>query len=276
MLEILPLLKWVGGKRQILGELISLMPSTYNTYCEPFLGGGALFFALHPSKAIVNDINEELINFYEVVRDDHQALLDIISEYQAKDCEEFFYEIRALDRDVENFKKTSKVVKAARTFYLNRTCFNGLYRVNSKGFFNSPYGKPIYKFIIDTDRFVAMSTYLKEQDITLCSNTYEYVLDKLKKGDFVYLDPPYDRVSTTSFTSYSKYDFTQADQHRLRLACDKLNERGVKFMLSNAPTDFIVEEFKDYHKSFVSASRIVNSKVEGRGKGKEIIVRNYK
>jgi DNA adenine methylase len=276
MLEILPLLKWVGGKRQILGELISLMPSTYNTYCEPFLGGGALFFALHPSKAIVNDINEELINFYEVVRDDHQALLDIISEYQAKDCEEFFYEIRALDRDVENFKKTSKVVKAARTFYLNRTCFNGLYRVNSKGFFNSPYGKPIYKFIIDTDRFVAMSTYLKEQDITLCSNTYEYVLDKLKKGDFVYLDPPYDRVSTTSFTSYSKYDFTQADQHRLRLACDKLNERGVKFMLSNAPTDFIVEEFKDYHQSFVSASRIVNSKVEGRGKVKEIIVRNYK
>ena len=276
MLEILPLLKWVGGKRQILGELISLMPSTYNTYCEPFLGGGALFFALHPSKAIVNDINEELINFYEVVRDDHQALLDIISEYQAKDCEEFFYEIRALDRDVENFKKTSKVVKAARTFYLNRTCFNGLYRVNSKGFFNSPYGKPIYKFIIDTDRFVAMSTYLKEQDITLCSNTYEYVLDKLKKGDFVYLDPPYDRVSTTSFTSYSKYDFTQADQHRLRLACDKLNDRGVKFMLSNAPTDFIVEEFKDYHQSFVSASRIVNSKVEGRGKVKEIIVRNYK
>lgn len=276
MLEILPLLKWVGGKRQILGELISLMPSAYNTYCEPFLGGGALFFALHPSKAIVNDINEELINFYEVVRDDHQALLDIISEYQAKDCEEFFYEIRALDRDVENFKKTSKVVKAARTFYLNRTCFNGLYRVNSKGFFNSPYGKPIYKFIIDTDRFVAMSTYLKEQDITLCSNTYEYVLDKLKKGDFVYLDPPYDRVSTTSFTSYSKYDFTQADQHRLRLACDKLNERGVKFMLSNAPTDFIVEEFKDYHQSFVSASRIVNSKVEGRGKVKEIIVRNYK
>ena len=274
MLEILPLLKWVGGKRQILGELISLMPSTYNTYCEPFLGGGALFFALHPSKAIVNDINEELINFYEVVRDDHQALLDIISEYQAKDCEEFFYEIRALDRDVENFKKTSKVVKAARTFYLNRT--NGLYRVNSKGFFNSPYGKPIYKFIIDTDRFVAMSTYLKEQDITLCSNTYEYVLDKLKKGDFVYLDPPYDRVSTTSFTSYSKYDFTQADQHRLKLACDKLNERGVKFMLSNAPTDFIVEEFKDYHQSFVSASRIVNSKVEGRGKVKEIIVRNYK
>lgn len=276
MLEILPLLKWVGGKRQILGELISLMPSTYNTYCEPFLGGGALFFALHPSKAIVNDINEELINFYEVVRDDHQALLDIISEYQAKDCEEFFYEIRALDRDIENFKKTSKVVKAARTFYLNRTCFNGLYRVNSKGFFNSPYGKPIYKFIIDTDRFVAMSTYLKEQDITLCSNTYEYVLDKLKKGDFVYLDPPYDRVSTTSFTSYSKYDFTQADQHRLKLACDKLNERGVKFMLSNAPTDFIVEEFKDYHQSFVSASRIVNSKVEGRGKVKEIIVRNYK
>ena len=276
MLEILPLLKWVGGKRQILGELISLMPSTYNTYCEPLLGGGALFFALHPSKAIVNDINEELINFYEVVRDDHQALLDIISEYQAKDCEEFFYEIRALDRDVENFKKTSKVVKAARTFYLNRTCFNGLYRVNSKGFFNSPYGKPIYKFIIDTDRFVAMSTYLKEHNITLCSNTYEYVLDKLKKGDFVYLDPPYDRVSTTSFTSYSKYDFTQADQHRLRLACDKLNERGVKFMLSNAPTDFIVEEFKDYHQSFVSASRIVNSKVEGRGKVKEIIVRNYK
>jgi len=276
MLEILPLLKWVGGKRQILGELISLMPSTYNTYCEPFLGGGALFFALHPSKAIVNDINEELINFYEVVRDDHQALLDIISEYQAKDCEEFFYEIRALDRDVENFKKTSKVVKAARTFYLNRTCFNGLYRVNSKGFFNSPYGKPIYKFIIDTDRFVAMSTYLKEHNITLCSNTYEYVLDKLKKGDFVYLDPPYDRVSTTSFTLYSKYDFTQADQHRLRLACDKLNERGVKFMLSNAPTDFIVEEFKDYHQSFVSASRIVNSKVEGRGKVKEIIVRNYK
>lgn len=276
MLEILPLLKWVGGKRQLLGDLISLMPSTYNTYCEPFLGGGALFFALHPSKAIVNDINEELINFYEVVRDDHQALLDIISEYQAKDCEEFFYEIRALDRDVENFKKTSKVVKAARTFYLNRTCFNGLYRVNSKGFFNSPYGKPIYKFIIDTDRFVAMSTYLKEQDITLCSNTYEYVLDKLKKGDFVYLDPPYDRVSTTSFTSYSKYDFTQADQHRLKLACDKLNERGVKFMLSNAPTDFIVEEFKDYHQSFVSASRIVNSKVEGRGKVKEIIVRNYK
>ena len=276
MLEILPLLKWVGGKRQILGELISLMPSTYNTYCEPFLGGGALFFALHPSKAIVNDINEELINFYEVVRDDHQALLDIISEYQAKDCEEFFYEIRALDRDVENFKKTSKVVKAARTFYLNRTCFNGLYRVNSKGFFNSPYGKPIYKFIIDTDRFVAMSTYLKEHNITLCSNTYEYVLDKLKKGDFVYLDPPYDRVSTTSFTSYSKYDFTQADQHRLRLACDKLNERGVKFMLSNAPTDFIVEEFKDYHQRFVSASRIVTSKVEGRGKVKEIIVRNYK
>ena len=189
MLEILPLLKWVGGKRQILGELISLMPSTYNTYCEPFLGGGALFFALHPSKAIVNDINEELINFYEVVRDDHQALLDIISEYQAKDCEEFFYEIRALDRDVENFKKTSKVVKAARTFYLNRTCFNGLYRVNSKGFFNSPYGKPIYKFIIDMIKEMEEQYKLLKDVTAYYEMTSQFDVPSLGDDDFEEIDP---------------------------------------------------------------------------------------
>jgi len=271
---VAPVLKWVGGKRQLLNVLLPLLPNKFITYCEPFIGGGALFFNLQPKKAYVNDINDELIRVYNVIKNDVDAL---IAELQCFENDaDYFYAVRDWDRDKDKYYALPAIRKAARILYLNKTCYNGLFRVNSAGEFNSPFGSYRNPNIVNAPTLRAVSSYLNTADIHLTSLDYEDVLNDLPKGSFVYLDPPYDPVSdTSSFTGYSKGGFSRDDQIRLRECCDRLHSRGLKFMLSNSATTFIKEQYSDYHITVVQAKRAVNSDAAKRGEVDEVVVRNY-
>jgi DNA adenine methylase len=271
---VAPVLKWVGGKRQLLDTLVPLLPKRITSYCEPFVGGGALLFYLQPKIAYVNDINSDLIRVYSVIKDNVEALISELSKY--KNEADFFYAVRDWDRDKEKYASLSEVEKAARIIYLNKTCYNGLYRVNNAGEFNSPFGNYRNPNIVNAPVLRAVSAYLNTATIHLTSVDYEEVLQKIPRGTFVYLDPPYDPISQTSnFTGYSKGGFTKADQIRLRECCDALNARGIKFMLSNSATEFIQEQYKNYNITFVKAKRAVNSVASKRGNVDEVVVRNY-
>ena len=271
---VAPVLKWVGGKRQLLGTLTPLLPQRITTYCEPFVGGGALLFNLQPNTAYVNDINGDLIRVYNVIKSDVESLIAALQEY--KNEADFFYAVRDWDRDKEKYSSLSDVQKAARILYLNKTCYNGLFRVNNAGEFNSPFGNYRNPNIVNAPTLRAVNSYLNTATVHLSSTDYAEVLKTLPKGIFVYLDPPYDPVSdTSSFTGYSKGGFTRNDQIRLRECCDDLNARGLKFMLSNSATDFIKEQYSAYHITVVQAKRAVNSDSTKRGEVDEVVVRNY-
>lgn len=266
-----PVIKWAGGKRQLLPELRRRLPSSYNRYFEPFIGGGALYFDIAPFDAYISDINPELVNLYEVIRDDVEALISDLSSHE--NSLEYYNEIRALDRN-PNYTNISPVRKASRFIYLNKTCFNGLYRVNRKGFFNVPFGRYANPNFLNKESLYAASEVLQAAQIE-CSG-FENILNFVKQGDFVYFDPPYIPLSqTSSFTSYSKEDFGMDKQMALKLLCDKLSEMGVKFMLSNSDTKISRELYAAYNVEEVYASRFINSKADSRGKISEIIVRNY-
>lgn len=271
---VTPVVKWVGGKRQLLESIVPLLPDSITSYCEPFVGGGALLFHLQPDIAQINDINPELILLYQVVRDKVDELVKELSDYV--NTSEFFYKVRNLDRDRLVYDKLSDVEKAARFIYLNKTCFNGIYRVNKAGEFNVPFGNYKNPNIVNASVLYAVSKYLNNSDIAMTTVDYSEVLEKVTKETFVYIDPPYDPISdTSSFTSYSKCGFTREDQIRLRECCDKLDKRGVKFLLSNSATDFIMDQYSDYKVSIVQAKRNVNSVGSKRGKIDEVLVRNY-
>lgn len=271
---VAPVLKWVGGKRQLLSTLTPLLPKHITTYCEPFVGGGAMLFHLQPTTAYVNDINNDLIGVYNIIKSDVGALIETLSEF--KNESEFFYAVRDWDRDKEKYAALSEVEKAARILYLNKTCFNGLYRVNNAGEFNSPFGNYRNPNIVNAPVLRAVSAYLNSATIYLSSKDYSEILQTIPKGTFVYLDPPYDPVSNTSnFTGYTKGGFSHADQIRLRHDCDKLTARGIKFMLSNSSTEFIRGEYKDYNITPVHAKRAINSVASKRGDVDEVVIRNY-
>ena len=271
---VAPVLKWVGGKRQLLDKLIPLLPQHVTTYCEPFVGGGALLFELQPNIAYINDINVDLIRVYDVIKNDVESLISALQEY--KNEADFYYSVRDWDRDKEKYSSLSDVQKAARILYLNKTCYNGLFRVNNAGEFNSPFGNYRNPNIVNAPTLRAVSSYLNTATVYLTSLDYAEVLKTLPKGTFVYLDPPYDPVSdTSSFTGYSKGGFTRDDQIRLRKFCDALNERGIKFMLSNSATEFIKEQYSAYNITVVHAKRAINSDSTKRGEVDEVVVRNY-
>ena len=271
---VAPVLKWVGGKRQLLDILTDLLPERITTYCEPFVGGGALLFSLQPTNAYVNDINRELIRVYTVIRDNVDELISALHKY--KNDAAFFYSVREWDRDKEKYASISDVDKAARILYLNKTCYNGLFRVNNAGEFNSPFGNYRNPNIVNAPILRAVSSYFKAAKIRFSSVDYTQVLDELPKNAFVYLDPPYDPVSdTASFTGYAKGGFTLDDQKRLREYCDKLTSRGIKFMLSNSSTDFIRKQYSAYNINIIQAKRIINSDCTKRGEIDEVVVRNY-
>lgn len=272
---VAPVLKWVGGKRQLLGALTSLLPQRITTYCEPFVGGGALLFDLQPKTAYVNDINHDLICVYNVIKNDVEALITVLQDF--KNEADYFYAVRDWDRDKARYSSLSDVQKAARVLYLNKTCYNGLFRVNNAGEFNSPFGSYRNPNIVNIPTLRAVSSYLNTATVHLTSVDYADVLKSLPTGTFVYLDPPYDPVSdTASFTGYSKRGFTRDDQIRLRECCDDLHKRGLKFILSNSATDFIKEQYAAYHITIVQAKRAVNSDSRKRGEIDEVVVRNYK
>ncbi len=269
--EIYPIVKWVGGKRQLMFELLKIMPKSYNRYFEPFVGGGALFFELQPENAYISDMNEELINLYSVVRDNVYELIEDLGKHEVS--KEYFLEIRNIDR-TEQYAKLSNIERASRFIYLNRTCFNGMYRVNSKGKFNVPFGHYKNPRIIDENNLLNCSKLLNKTEIK-CADFSE-ILTKVQKDDFVYFDPPYVPLNeTSSFTSYTKDGFDIDMQFKLRDICDELDSMGVKFMLSNSDTKLVNELYANYEIKKVFASRQINANADGRGKITEALVRNY-
>jgi len=274
--ELTPILKWVGGKRQILDKILPFIPEHYSTYYEPFVGGGAVFFALHPKKAVLNDLNSELINVYIVIKTNAKLLIEELDKHSKQHSKEHFYYIRALDRNKTEYDKLSDVQKAARTIYLNKTCYNGLYRVNANGEFNTPFGKYKNPNILNEKCILAISKYLQEADIRIKCGDYRKILSSARKGAFVYFDPPYMPVSTTSnFTNYTASGFTIEQQVELKQTCDDLDRRGIKFLLSNANTAEIRRLYAGYRIKVIKAKRAINSVGNKRGVVEEVLVRNY-
>lgn len=270
-----PILKWVGGKRQLLDEILPLVPK-YTTYVEPFVGGGALFFELQPSKALINDFNNELINVYQTIKDNPELLIESLLQHKEKNTHDYFYELRELDRNPEVYGKLSNVDKASRVIYLNKTCYNGLYRVNASGQFNSPYGKYKNPNIVNDIVIRAISDYLKKNKITILNGDYKYALENLGKGTFVYLDPPYMPISSSaSFTGYTENGFDENMQTELKNECDKLNSKGIKFLQSNSDCKFIRDLYKGYNIKTIKAKRSINSKGDKRGDINELLIFNY-
>lgn len=270
---VVPFVKWVGGKRQLLHE-IDLHVPTFSTYYEPFVGGGAVLFHLQPRKAVINDSNSELTNLYKVIKDSPEELIEDLKQHENQP--DYFYEIRSKDRDRQQYEQMSDVEKASRIIYLNKTCYNGLFRVNSAGEFNAPFGRYKNPNIVNEITIRAVSDYLSATDIQIKNVDYEDSLKGIRKGAFVYFDPPYDPVSSSAnFTGYTKGGFGRDEQERLKSVCDKLSAKGIKFLLSNSSTDFIRDLYKDYSIVFVQANRAVNSKGDKRGKVAELLVKNY-
>lgn len=269
---VVPFVKWAGGKRQLLPELIKRVPK-FTTYCEPFVGGGALFFYLQPKKAIINDFNKDLINTYITIQNNVESLIQHLSTY--KNDSESYYKIRELDR-TPLFHRMSATEKASRLIYLNKTCYNGLFRVNSMGEFNSPFGSYKSPNIVNEPTLRAIHNYFQNADVTFLSGDFEAAVKGLKKGTFVYFDPPYDPVSASSnFTGYTNLGFGKQEQRRLKEVCDELNAKGIKFLLSNSATDFILDLYKEYNIEKISAKRVINSNANNRGNVDEVLIRNY-
>lgn len=271
---VAPIVKWAGGKRQIIDEIVRFIPEKFTTYYEPFLGGGAVLFYLQPKKAIVNDINTELINLYKVIKNNIDELIFDLKKH--KNEKEYYYQIRELDRDKRVYDSLTDVQKASRTLYLNKTCYNGLFRVNRAGEFNTPFGNYKNPNIVNEDTLRAVNEYFNKADIKFLCTDFEESLRGIRKGSFVYLDPPYNPVSiTANFTSYDKSGFDKNEQIRLKKTCDWLNKKGVKFLLSNSKTDFILDLYKEYKIEIIQAKRPINSKPDRRGEVDEVLVRNY-
>ena len=269
-----PVVKWVGGKRQLLEEIIQRLPKRVTTYCEPFLGGGAVLFSLQPKNAIVNDLNADLMLVYEVIRDNVELLIAALEKHE--NTAEYFYNIRDLDRDKDAYREMSAVDRASRIIYLNKTCYNGLFRVNLSGEFNSPFGHYKNPNIVNAPVLRAVSKYLTANNIQLFHVDFEEVLRQVPRGTFVYLDPPYDPVSdTASFTGYNQGGFGQEEQERLKRCCDELTARGVRFLLSNSATIFIQNLYTGYTVEIVHAKRAINSDASKRGAVEEVLIRNY-
>lgn len=276
-----PFVKWVGGKRQLLAQFRNnklYPPRSFNTftnyYFEPFAGGAAVFFDLLPNKAHINDLNEELVATYNIIKNDVKTLISNLNSESYRYDKELFLKIRSL-----NPLDLSEIERASRFIYLNRTGFNGMYRVNKSGQFNVPFGKYNNPLICDEANLNRVADALK--GVTITSLSYKFILDLAKKGDFIYLDPPYYPVTkTASFTTYTNDVFLEKQQEELRDAYLELNNRGCFVMLSNSDTPFIESLFAPFSKegikiNKVQAGRSINSNSSKRGKVSEILVTNY-
>ena len=274
--RIAPVFKWGGGKRQLLDDILPLIPA-HTRYYEPFIGGAAVLFGLQPKNAIINDFNEELINTYITIRDNPKALITELEQHKANNSVEYFYEVRAWDRDKDAYAELSNIKRAARTLYLNKTCFNGLYRVNKQGFFNTPCGKYKNPDIVNAEKIMAIHEYLSKNKVVIKHGDYKEALKGIRKGAFVYFDPPYmpPENGDETFTSYTVDGFGPDKQIELKELCDKLTVRGVKFMLSNSSCSFIKDLYKDYDIKIVSARRNVSADTAKRILIDEVLVRNY-
>ncbi len=266
-----PLLKWAGGKRSQLERIVGLFPGDIRErgYHEPFIGGGAVFFHVEPGSGSINDINPKLMNFYRVVRDDPEALIEEASKYRYEEGE--YYELRAR----YNSPGLSEVEYAAILLYLNKTAYNGLYRVNSKGGFNVPFGRHVDPTIVKPRSILRASALLGEIEIR-CGG-YDYVLDVAQKGSLCYMDPPYHPASVTAnFTDYSAKGFNVRDQERVRDLCLELDRRGVIFVLSNSHTEKVMELYGGlgFRIESLKTRRSISSKVSSRDSGFDLLITN--
>lgn len=268
-----PFVKWAGGKRQLLEELKSLVPKDYNRYFEPFIGGGALFFELMPKDAVINDYNKELINLYRIVKSSPIELFNDTQKH--KNTENYYYEMRSIDRDIKNFEKLSEIERASRFLYLNKSGFNGLYRVNSKNQNNVPFGRYKNPQYCDLINITVCSNLLQTTEI-LCGD-FRGIKEMINEGDFVYFDPPYMPITkTSSFTGYTDKGFDEVMQLELKELCDYIDYIGAYFMLSNSYTEYINNLYSNkYTIHTVEANRNINSRGDRRGKVKEVLIVNY-
>jgi DNA adenine methylase len=263
-----PFLKWAGGKNCLLGHLTEFVPDSYNRYCEAFVGGGAFFFHLAPSKAILSDANFELIHCFRMVQKKPEELIDALQSYENEESE--FYRIRA-----QNPNSLGAVRRAARFIYLNKTCFNGLYRVNRAGQFNTPYANNPTAQYVDEHALLAASAALKKAEL-LCCDFAEVTDAKAQKNDFFYFDPPYMPVSDFSdFKRYTANQFGEADHVRLAQAFSRLDKMGCHVLLSNSYHSKVKELYKGFKQTVVTAPRSINCRGARRGHVKELLITNY-
>ncbi|MCT7594688.1 DNA adenine methylase [Aliarcobacter butzleri] len=276
-----PFIKWVGGKRGLLSQIIPLLPKEFNNYFEPFVGGAALFFELKNLGLLENkeiflfDINSELVNAYNVVKNNPNQLIKELEIFKQNHSKEFYYEIRVWDRE-DDFLIRSDIQRAARFIYLNKTCFNGLYRVNKKNQNNVPIGNYKEPNICDVQTILNASEAL--QNVNILNVNYKEVLKYASKNDLVYFDPPYFPLTkTASFTSYSEFEFLEKEQIELFEVFKKLGQKGCNVAQSNSSTQFISDLYIKYkiHK-IIFANRNINSKIKQRGKVEELLIRSYK
>mgnify|MGYP001597844006 CR=1 FL=1 len=267
-----PFVKWAGGKSQLLDRLIPKVPAQYERYVELMLGGGAFFWRLNPNSAILNDANSELINLYTQVKENVEGLITELGSLTVN--ADTYYGLRNADRE-PSFAEWSLLRRAARTLYLNKLGFNGLYRVNKDGLFNVPFNKKT-GIDFDFENLRQCSAALNKPGVTLRCGDYHALLPDLSATDFVYIDPPYLPLNNTSkFTEYTSAGFDLAEHRKLKEFCDALNERGIKFMLSNSHTTPILELFSQYNITVLFARRSINSNGGRRGQIPEIVVTNY-
>lgn len=277
MLKGKPFVKWAGGKRQIMKDIKKYIPDNYSTYYEPFVGGGAVFFELAPKKAVLNDYNKELMNVFECIKDEirFEKMCNELNHHEANHSEEYYYKIRDLDRDKKKFNKLVDYKRAARTIYLNKACFNGLYRVNSKNEFNVPYGKKEKVNTYEGQNLGIVHCILNFNDIELLSTDFEEAVKNAKKGDFIYFDPPYDS-DTSTFNSYTEDGFGKDEQVRLFELFEKLDKKGCYIILSNHNTKLIRDLYKNYNINVIKAKRNINANGKKRGNVEEVLITNYK
>lgn len=272
-----PVVKWAGGKRQILEKLKANLPEKFNNYFEPFIGGGALLFDLAPKNATINDVNQELLAIYTCLKDDelYRLMLEELDKHEKNHSEEYYYQVREWDRD-PRFELEPLWKRAARAIYLNKSCFNGLYRVNAKGYFNVPSAKKEHVVTYSKANMEEIHEYFKDDNVTILSGDFVEATRNAHEGDFVYFDPPYDSwEDKESFTAYSKFDFNKDDQRRLADCFKDLTNRGVKCMLSNHNTAYINELYNGFNIQVIKAKRMINANAAGRGAVEEVIITNY-
>lgn len=275
-MKLNPFIKWVGGKRQLISEIEKRLPNNFNDYYEPFVGGGALFMHLENHTTTINDFSIELINVYRVIKNDLDKLimhLDTLEKEHAKNPKEHYLKIREMDRE-ESYTEQSDIIKAARFIYLNKTCFNGLYRVNKKGFFNVPFnGKEVVN-TYEKDNLLNISQYLNKANIRIMNGDFEEAVADAKEGDFIFFDPPYDLLKTDTFDSYTKEGFGVEGQRRLAKVFKELDAKGCYIMLTNHDTPLINELYREYNIDVVQVKRMINRNAKDR-KGVETIIYNY-
>jgi DNA adenine methylase len=275
-LRAAPIVKWAGGKQRLLPKLQRLLPADFGTrpYVEPFVGGGALFFSVQPKQALLGDLNSDLIEMYRSVRDELDEVISRLKRLASAHSPERYYRVRASFNSIAHWRRVSTAQRAAEVIYLNKTCFNGLYRVNRDGDFNVPLGSYKNPTIVNECALRLASAALAST--TLISGSYESIASAAKRQSFVYLDPPYaTRVDRQSFTGYTASGFGMDEQERLRDLVVTLHKRGCQVMLSNANVAVIRDLYKDFDITVINAPRAINSVGTGRGFVKEVVIRNY-